>query len=1061
MVIEIMYFKKITAVVIASSLFISAFVTAATNNQPILNQPILNQNGSVVRDGESFINFGKDKLNKKQFNDTFLLDSVNSLKSGLSTNSVEAKIASGGLSKKWGLYTFGTGIGYSGFYAANLDGVDGVELVFASGAGFGSNRAISILGKNADGYEITNQEAIPDSGSVRSLTALYDSSSDNHLLFVASQLGKIHIYNLSANKWLDDLTDMYANKLLTYDIDNDGTKELIAIGDNETRVFNIAAKTLKYTYAFGGDNGVVGSFSAVDSVDIVFSQGKVYKIDGAESELLWSYSSGFGYFLEAVDSNKDGIKELIAAQHWYELKAFDIADQSELWSHSTSHDIDALYVYDLDGDGIKEVLYGDGQWGGINALDSSSGDSLWQINNPSHGVTQIMIADLDNDTKPEIFWGAGYSSTGADHLYVHDLKTKEHEWTNVDILGPFYGYKFGDVDNDGIFEIIAISNSSNSSYGDGILYVFDSTTFELKWSTQESSPFGGYAWTGIHDLEIADIDGDNNNEILVVTDRLYDGALYVLNGSDGSLKYSKIYDSGSPLYAIKTADIDNDGDVEIIVSSGKEHTGSPGKYIYILNGADGEIEQTSPSLNQSWSDLWHIELFDFTQDGLLDVVIADNGNISVYDVKDNKLLKGNATNIIDVSYGIFESNTEIIAINSSKELVSFDDNFNAKVIGSVCDSTVKSISRLNNSQMFFSCSAEFGLYNLANKEVEWSQITSQSPWEIQARELDGTIEVLVGGDTLALYQISQSAESIMAMGQSIETHAKTSIDGTLTTEKVLNNKNHYVILAPLHGNVVFTNRETGEFTYTPHGDYVGEDSFTFIVINEGVESNEAIVNVMLTNQKPTSTDQNFSLHWSGQSSQQIFSEDLDNDALLFELVSSTSKGQLTLVDSATGEFDYTPEGNSFEPVTFSFTVSDGLQKTQTYSVIISFSNTVPVAQSRSVETDYTTKLSGKFDATDDDNDSLTYELISAPSKGAFSYDTTNGLFEYEAVGEDSYAVSLEFTVFDGIEYSATQTVTINVIGKSSSSGGSFTFISLISLLVFSSHRMLLRRRQKR
>jgi len=1054
-----MCFQKITAVVMAFSLFISAFVGASSNNKSVFNQY-----GTVIQDGESLFNFDKAKLDKQRFIDASVSNSVNKLKPQLSKNSLEAKAASEGLSKKWGLYTFGSGIGSSGFYAANLDGVDGVELVFASGAGFGSNRAISILGKNTDGYEITNQEAIPDNGSVRSLTAIYDSSSDNHLLFVASQSGKIHIYNLSANKWLDDLADMYANKLLTYDIDNDGTKELVAIGDNETRAFNIAAKTLEYTYTFGGDNGVVGSFTEEGSVEIVLNQGEVYKIKGVESELVWSYSSGFGYFLDAVDSNKDGIKELIAAQHWYELKAFDIAEQAELWSHSTSHDIDALYVYDLDGDGTKEVLYGDGQWGGVNALDSSNGDSLWQINNPSHGVTQIMIADLDNDAKSEIFWGAGYSSTGADYLYVHDLETKEHEWTSVDISGPFYGYKFGDVDNDGEDEIIAISNESNSGYGDGVLYVFDSTTFEIEWSTQEGTPFGGHAWTGIHDLEVADIDGDNKNEILVATDRLYDGALYVLNGSDGSLKYSKIYDSGSPLYAIKSADIDNDGDVEIIASSGKEHTGSPGKYIYILNGADGEIEQTSPSLNQSWTDLWHIELFDFTQDGLLDVVVADNGNISVYDVKDNKLLKGNATDIIDVSYGVSENNAEIIAINNSQEIISIDESFNATVIGSVCTSNVNNISRLNNSKMFFSCSDEFGLYNLVNKEVEWSQATSQSPWEVQAREVDGAIEILVGGGTLALYQITQSAESIIAMDQSIETHAKASINGTLTTETELDNKKHYVTLAPLHGNVVFTNRETGEFTYTPHGDYVGEDSFTFFVINEGVESNEATVNVMLINQMPTSTEQNFTLHWAGQSSQKIFAEDLDNDTLLFELVSSTSKGELTLVNSEKGEFNYTPEGNSFDPVTFSFTVSDGLQKTQSHTVILSFSNTVPVAKNMSLDTYYETKLSSRFDATDNDGDNLTFELISAPSKGIFSYDNISGLFEYEPVGEDSYEVSLEFNVFDGIEYSATQTVTIKVVGKpvsveKSSSGGSFTIISLIGLLLLLSQRMLLRRRQ--
>jgi hypothetical protein len=1054
-----MNLKNITTAIITFNLFIPTLLSAASNNESILNK-----NGSVIQDGKSLINFDNGELIKELYNDKTTIINNNKVKA---INSIEAQSASGVISKQWGLYKFGSGIGFSGFYTANLDGIDGVELVFASGSGFGSNKSISILGKSTDGYEIINQEELPNNGSISSLTAIYDSSSDNHLLFIASQSGTIHIYNLSANRWLDDLADINVNKLFTYDIDSNGTKELVAVGDNETKIFDIATRTLKYTYDFGGDNAVIGNFSAPDSIDIVLNQGEVYSIDGADNELVWSYNEGFGYFLDAVDSNNDGVEELITAQYWYELKAFNIEEKSELWSHSSSHDIDALYVYDTNGDGSKEVLYGDGQWGDIYALDSSNGEVLWQIDNPSHGVTQIMVADLDNDEKLEIFWGSGYSSTGSDHLYVHDLETKEHEWTSVDLSGSFYAYKFGDVDNDGTDEIIAISDSSNSSYDDGIVYVFDSTTFELEWSTQESTPFGGFAWTGIHDLEVADINNDGKNEILVATDRLYDGALYVLNGIDGSLLYSKIYDSGSPLYAIKAYDINNDGDVEIIASSGKAHTGSPGKYIYIINGTDGEVEQKSPSLNQSWTNLDQIELFDFTQDGLMDVVVADYGNVSVYDVKENKLLKGNTNDIVDVSYGVSDNSVEVIAVNNSEQLVSFDEDFTESVIGNnICDSSVNNISRLNNSKMFFSCSEEFGLFDLTNKEVEWSQTTSSTPWAVQARDIDSTIQILVGGDTLSVYKVTQDSENIIALSQSLTSHAKASLDGVLTTDSSLDNKNHFVVSSPLYGSIEFTDRTTGAFTYTPHGDFVGEDNFSFIVISDGIESNEAIIEIELTNQVPTSINQNYTLHWSGMSSEILYAEDLDNDSLLFELINSTHTGQLNLVDSTTGEFTYTPEGNSLEPVTFDFTVSDGLQKTESYSVILNFHNTVPIAQDMSVETYYSTKLSSRFEAIDSDDDTLTYELVSSPNKGTFSFDSTHGLFEYEPVGEDSYDTSIEFKVFDGIEYSTVHTVSIKVVGKAgyvedSSNGGGVSIISIISLLILSKYRMLLRRRKQR
>lgn len=1050
-----MHFQKISALVITAGLFIS------TQSHAAPHQPEqLNQSGDIIKSGQSIINFDKAQLTAVTPKNTESLYHDNLAKAqqqkSIATNS---SAESNALTKTWGLYTYGSGIGATGFYTANLNSEEGLELVFASGSGFAPNNKVSILSKKNDGFEIINQFAIPDDDRVTSILGMYDQSSDNHLLFMATGFGKLLVYNLTAKRWQEKLADMYANKLLSYDIDNDGNKELVAIGSNETKIFNITSNTLLHSYDFGGDSGVVGSFTSAESIEIVLSDGDVYTIDGADSELIWSYSEGFGYLQLASDINDDGIDELIAAKPWYDLSAYDVVNQSQLWSHTSDLDIDALYVFDTNDDGKEEVIYGDGQWGSIHALNSSNGESLWNINNPEHGVTQIMIADLDNDTDLEIFWGSGYSSSGSDFLYVHDLESKQHEWNSVDISSIFYAYDIADVDNDGQDEIVAISNNSNSGYDEGVIYVFNATTYEVEWTSENSSPFENQAWTGIHDLEIADVDGDNKNEIIVATDRLYDGAIYVLDGTNGAVKYSKIYDEGSPIYAVKAVDIDNNGTLEIIASSGKEHTGSPGKYIYILNGADGEIIQQSPSLNQNWKSLRHLEILDFTQDGQLDVVVVGDGNINVYDVENNTLLKSNDTDIIDVSYGLIENKTELLAVNNAQELISIDENFDRTVIGQVCSSGVQHISRLNNSRLLFSCSQEIGLYNLIDNNIEWTQTVTSTPWEVIAKVASDSISLLVGGNSLSLYQLTQDSDIITALDQSIETHAKQTINGTLATELEWENKNYFITVGAIHGKVEFTDRVTGEFTYTPDGDFVGEDAFSFIAMNNSTESNEAQVNITLTNQLPTSTDQNFTLHWNGQSTFELAAEDLDNDTLHFELLDLPNRGQLTLADSSTGSISFTPSGTSIDPVTFRFNVTDGLAQPQDYSVIISFSNSAPIASNQSLETYYSTTLSSRLIAQDDDDDSLTYEVITFPSTGEFSYDTTNGLFEYSPAGESSYTTSVEFKVFDGFEYSATQKLTINVEGKSepqkdSGGGGSLGIFSLLFLLLLLSKRVI-------
>ena len=90
--------------------------------------------------------------------------------------------------------------------------------------------------------------------------------------------------------------------------------------------------------------------------------------------------------------------------------------------------------------GVLDILYGDDQWGNIYALDSQTGEEFWKIRNPEHGVTAIAVADFDGDGSIEIAWGAGWSSTGADYLYIVDVETQEEKWKSVDLDGPFRDY---------------------------------------------------------------------------------------------------------------------------------------------------------------------------------------------------------------------------------------------------------------------------------------------------------------------------------------------------------------------------------------------------------------------------------------------------------------------------------------------------------------------------------------------------------------------------------------------------------------------------------------------
>src|SRR5205823_9466636 len=105
------------------------------------------------------------------------------------------------------------------------------------------------------------------------------------------------------------------------------------------------------------------------------------------------------------------LQQLIAAQAWQYVYAYDIANKLPRWSITTPQDIGAIQVADVDNDGVPEVIIGDGQWGTVHVHDLVTQAEKWHANNPEHGVTNIAVADVDADGVADLLWGAGATST--------------------------------------------------------------------------------------------------------------------------------------------------------------------------------------------------------------------------------------------------------------------------------------------------------------------------------------------------------------------------------------------------------------------------------------------------------------------------------------------------------------------------------------------------------------------------------------------------------------------------------------------------------------------------
>ncbi|MBV1874138.1 MAG: VCBS repeat-containing protein [Gammaproteobacteria bacterium] len=606
----------------------------------------------------------------------------------------------------------GSGLGASGFSTFDSDEDGFSEILFGSGQGFYPNTSFSVMeyDQTESSYRVLCQSPQYEESIVRIISFSNDihqaasllALEDGSIQIVDHQLGSTRVV---IETGLREITDT-----LLGDVDNDGVDEIAVSSYSRVNIYDANSFELKQVIPNGGQSMVMGHFTNRTKLELALNTGYVFYINAMSSSTVWDYSAlGFSdEHLAAGDADNDGLDEIIAADSWYTITAYDADLKKISWEYKADLDISSLYFADFGSDSAPEVIYGDGQWGSIHGLNAQDGELLWSVSNPEHGVTAIHVADFDNDDKPELLWGAGYSSTGPDYLHLYDLVSNEHEWTSSDSAGPFYAVAYGDLDNDGIADRLY---ASLESAGDGTITAISSVTGKVLWETQANT-FGNYTWTGLNALAVGDIDNDGQLEVLVGTDRLYDGYIYILNALDGHIEgHIELADS-APVYSLLVEDIDNDGRAEILVGGGvNSYSGN----VFVIDGETTSLTKIFPSLGFGRGSITSMETVDFDHDGRKDVVAVRRGGAHVMGQADIELESSAELNF-----------TALAVINSSVYMGDKDGNLSLMKHGaeisrlaSLCSFPITALEDISSSLLAFSCNGRLGFYDLIDESVSW------------------------------------------------------------------------------------------------------------------------------------------------------------------------------------------------------------------------------------------------------------------------------------------------------------------------------------------------------
>ncbi|MDX1947811.1 MAG: Ig-like domain-containing protein, partial [Pirellulaceae bacterium] len=244
-----------------------------------------------------------------------------------------------------------------------------------------------------------------------------------------------------------------------------------------------------------------------------------------------------------------------------------------------------------------------------------------------------------------------------------------------------------------------------------------------------------------------------------------------------------------------------------------------------------------------------------------------------------------------------------------------------------------------------------------------------------------------------------------------------------------------LVTGPANGTLSLSS--SGAFTYEPHENFTGNDSFTYIATNGASSSSPATVYLTIspandpaTTQDDTySVDEDSTLHVAGIG---LLANDvdLDGDVLNVSLLAGPSHGTLSL--AADGTFTYLPNPNFSGQDAFTYVASDGIATSAAAVVTISVApiNDAPVGQADAYEIaeDGTLVVSAAgVLANDSDVEGTALEalLLASPGHGTVTL-LVDGSFVYVPTAGYSGTDSFSYRASDGADQSAEVVVSIFV-----------------------------------
>ena len=192
--------------------------------------------------------------------------------------------------------------------------------------------------------------------------------------------------------------------------------------------------------------------------------------------------------------------------------------------------------------------------------------------------------------------------------------------------------------------------------------------------------------------------------------------------------------------------------------------------------------------------------------------------------------------------------------------------------------------------------------------------------------------------------------------------------------------------------------------------------------------------ITFAQESPVANDQSITVTEGDTFNGTLTGSDADGDSLSFAVVGTPNRGTVTI--NANGSFTYVHSGGEGASDSFTFSITDNstsqlVSNTATVTITITAVNDAPVIADISKTLDEGASAEINVTGTDAESAILVYEIVTAPSNGTFTLDSSTGLGYYTHNGSettsDSVIVRAKESTAEVYSANATISITVNAV----------------------------------